>query len=62
MKETSSKVSSIGPSISRIPSVRWWTLVSVSSTSVMRSAETMARGIIIVMKVAIITAMRICMR
>ena len=45
-----------------MPSVRWWTLVSVASTSVMRSAETIARGIIIVMKVAIITAMRICIR
>ena len=62
MKETSSKVSSIGPSISRTPSVRWTTLVSVSSTAEMRSAETIARGIIIVMNVAIMTAMRICMR
>ena len=36
--------------------------VSVSSTSWMRSAHTAARGISAAMKVAIITAMRICMR
>ena len=35
---------------------------SVSSTSWMRPAETVARGIIIAMKVAIITDMRIWMR
>ena len=35
---------------------------SVSSTSAMRPAETVARGIIIDMKVAIITDMRICIR
>ena len=34
----------------------------VSSTSTMRSAHTAARGIIIAMKVAIMTAMRICSR
>ena len=35
---------------------------SVSSTSWMRPAETVARGIIIAMKVAIITDIRIWMR
>ena len=35
---------------------------SVTSTSWMRPAETVARGIIIDMKVAIMTDMRICMR
>ena len=40
----------------------WTTVESVSSTSAMRPAETVARGIIIDMKVAIITDMRICMR
>ena len=35
---------------------------SVSSTSSMRSAQTAARGTIISMKVAIMTAIRICMR
>ena len=35
---------------------------SVSSTSWMRPAETVARGIIIAMKVAIITDMRIWIR
>ena len=38
------------------------TLLSVSSTSTMRSAHTAARGIIIIMKVPIITLMMICMR
>ena len=38
------------------------TVESVSSTSVMRPAETVARGIIIDMKVAIMTDIRICMR
>ena len=38
------------------------TLDSVSRTSWMRPAETVARGIIIAMKVAIITDMRIWMR
>ena len=35
---------------------------SVSSTSTIRSAHTAARGIIIIMKVAIITDIRICIR
>ena len=35
---------------------------SVSSTSLIRSAQTMARGAIISRKVAIITDMRICTR
>ena len=39
-----------------------WTEDSVSSTSWMRPAETVARGIIIDMKVAIITDMRIWIR
>ena len=43
-------------------SVGAWTDDSVSSTSWMRPAETVARGIIIAMKVAIITDMRIWMR
>ncbi len=38
------------------------TVDSVSSTSWMRSAQTAARGTIMNMKVAIITAIRICMR
>ena len=39
-----------------------WTEDSVSRTSTIRPAETEARGIIIDMKVAIITDMRIWMR
>ena len=35
---------------------------SVSSTSTMRSAQTDARGTMIAMNVAIMTAIRICMR
>jgi hypothetical protein len=35
---------------------------SVSSTSLMRSAQTEARGIMVEMKVAIITEKRICTR
>jgi len=35
---------------------------SVSRTSMMRSAQTDARGIITAMKVAIMTAIRICTR
>ncbi len=35
---------------------------AVSSTSTIRSAHTAARGIIIAMKVAIMTAIRICIR
>jgi len=38
------------------------TVESVSSTSSMRPADTVARGIIIDMNVAIITDIRICMR
>ena len=38
------------------------TVESVSSTSPIRPAETVALGIIIDMKVAIITDIRICMR
>ena len=38
------------------------TELSVSSTSVIRSAQTAARGIITAMKVAIITDIRICIR
>ena len=38
------------------------TLESVSSTSWIRSAHTSARGIIMNMKVAIMTDIRICMR
>ena len=37
------------------------TVVSVSSTSSMRSAQTSARGTMMNINVAIITAMRICM-
>jgi len=40
----------------------WTTVESVSRTSAMRPAETVARGIIIDMNVAIITDMRICIR
>ena len=35
---------------------------SVSSTSAMRSAQTAARGTMMAMKVAIMTAIRICIR
>ena len=38
------------------------TEVSVSSTSLTRSAQTAARGSIIIMNVPIITAITICMR
>ncbi len=38
------------------------TVEAVSRTSAMRPADTVARGIIIDMNVAIITDMRICMR
>ncbi|GAB3807610.1 hypothetical protein GCM10027605_38260 [Micromonospora zhanjiangensis] len=38
------------------------TVESVSSTSLIRSAQTAARGTMISMKVAIITDIRICMR
>jgi hypothetical protein len=40
----------------------WWTLDSVSSTSLIRPAETAARGIIIDIITPIITLMRICIR
>ena len=51
-----------GSSTSRTGSTGGTTLGSVSSTSWMRSADTDARGIIEIMKVAITTDMRICTR
>ena len=51
-----------GPGGMTTGSVGVCTELSVSSTAWMRPAETVARGIIIAMKVAIITDMRIWMR
>ncbi len=50
------------PGVSVTGSAGGVTEVSVSSTSTIRSAQTAARGTIISMKLAIITAIRICTR
>ena len=51
-----------GPGGMTTGSLAWWTELSVSSTAWMRPAETVARGIIIAMKVAIMTDIRIWIR
>ena len=53
---------STGPAGMGAATTGGWTEDSVSRTSAMRPADTEARGIIIDMKVAIITDMRIWMR
>ncbi len=61
-KVTSSNASSPGPTSVVTGSSGGRTEDSVPSTSAIRSALTEARGIIITMKVAIITDIRICIR
>ncbi len=61
-KPTPRSSSSPRPMVSLTGCAGGRTLDSVSSTSPMRSAETVARGIITAMNVAIMTAIRICIR
>ena len=59
---TSSRTSEPRSAVSATGCAGGVTEVSVSSTSVIRSAQTAERGIIIIMKVAIITDITICIR
>ena len=62
VNSTSRSSTATGPAGSGLGSGSATTLESVSRTSVIRPAETVALGTIIDMKVAIMTAIRICIR